>query len=60
MKTITIKAEVTFDDEIMYGDNTESQDWFYNEILKGEKGLLLHSNEIGDTVGEIKILEIGE
>lgn len=37
----------------------EAKEWFFNDILQ-EDLLLLHSNSIGDTVGEVKILEIKE
>lgn len=36
------------------GDTEEEKLWFENEILVGDGSLLLHSNEIGDTIGEIK------
>ena len=57
MKTIRVTAEITYDDTIMYSeDDEESKKWF-DGILKGD-GNLFHSNEIGDTLGEIKILSI--
>lgn len=53
MKTIKIEAEFTYDDEL-FPDTKEEQDWFYNEILL-EENLCVHSNEIGDEVGSLKI-----
>ena len=41
----------------MHGDDEEGKAWFFEEILSEEKGLLLlHSNEIGATVGKIRVL----
>lgn len=57
MKTINLNIELTYDDEIMHGKDKEAIDWFYECILTDTKGdLLLHSNEIGDTVGDVKVL----
>ena len=61
MKTIKMTIELTYNDEVMHGDDPESIDWFYTGILMrkhGEDLLMLHSNEIGDTIGEVKVLEI--
>lgn len=52
---LTIEIEV---DELMYNDifgsTEEEKQWFENEILSGNGDLLLHSNEIGDTIGVVK------
>lgn len=57
MKTITVKATITYDDEIMYGNNSEAFNWFM-KILKGND-LLIHENEeLGDVIGTIKIQEV--
>ena len=32
----------------------EEKMWFENEVLIGDGTLMLHSNEIGDTVGIVK------
>ena len=57
MKKIKMTVELEYDDEIMHGDCKESEEWFRCEILNKDKGLLLlHSNEIGDSVGKITIL----
>lgn len=61
MKTLKMAVELTYDAYLMYGDDPQSIDWFENDILR-QKGndspLLLYSNEIGDEIGEIKVLEI--
>ena len=48
---ITIEFEL---DDAVFGKSEEEILWLENEILVGDGSLLLHSNEIGDTVGEIK------
>lgn len=32
--------------------------WFMENVLLDQAGLLLHSNEIGDTVGTVHVLEV--
>ena len=60
MKTILISGELVIDENMLYEkDDEESVHWFYNEILLGE-GLLVHSNEIGDTIGRLWIRRLGE
>lgn len=58
-KNIKIVAILSYDKNIIE-DDKESIDWFYNKILKSKKRneLTLHSNEIGDQVGTIKIIKI--
>jgi hypothetical protein len=36
----------------------EEKQWFMEEVLLDPKGLILHSNEIGDTVGTVNVLEV--
>ena len=45
--------EVKLDDDV-YGNSEDEKLWMENEILIGDGTLLLHSNEIGDTIGEVK------
>ena len=65
MKTIKMTVEFTYDEQLMHsGDEcAESKEWFYEDILKnridGGK-LILHSNEIGDEIGDIKVLSISQ
>ena len=61
MKSIKMIIELEYDDEIMHSadKDKEALESFENDILLGTQGLLLlHSNEIGDTVGRVKGLEI--
>ena len=58
MKTIRLTIELTYDSGIMHGEDERSKQWFFNEILNGENGdLVLHSNEIGDTIGTVKVIQ---
>ena len=50
---LKLTIEVKIDDAV-FGNSEEEKLWMENEILIGDGTLLLHSNEIGDTVGEIK------
>jgi len=60
MKKIFISGELVIDENMLYEkDDEESTSWFYNEILLGE-GLLVHSNEIEDTIGRLWIRRLGE
>lgn len=36
----------------------EEKRWFMDNVLLDKRGLLLHSNEIGDTVGTVHVLEV--
>ena len=62
MKKIKLLVELKYDDKMMYGGDKdkEAKDWFLKDILgsKRKADLILHSNEIGDEIGEIKVLEI--
>lgn len=52
---IKMLVELEYDEKSLYGNDKEGVDWFFNDILK-DNVLSLHSNELGDSVGEIKIL----
>jgi len=65
MKATTLKLEIelSYDSQLVHGgdEDEEAKQWFFNEILSGEKGLLwLHSNEIGDTLGKVKVIKLSE
>lgn len=56
-KKIKLEIELTYDQESMHGDNKEAIKWFFEEILQQDL-LILHSNEIGDEIGTVKIIKI--
>lgn len=54
---IKMLVEIDYD----CGESKEERQWFMDEILlnKSPEGrLLLHSNETGDTLGEVNVLEV--
>ena len=56
MKTIKMLVELTYDNNIMHEDDADGIAWFNDEVLNGE--VVAWSNEIGDELGFIKVLEI--
>ncbi len=60
MKEVRLLVEVEVDDTLYpcsEDSDPEELDWFYNELMLGEGGLLLlHSNEVGDGVGKVTVL----
>ena len=48
---ITIEIEL---ESAMCMDDLDERIWAENEILIGDGSLILHSNEIGDSVGVVK------
>ena len=61
MKTLRLEIEMTYDDDITHGDNAEAIKWFNDNVilhpLKDGK-LVLYSYEIGDEVGDVKVLKM--
>ena len=54
---VLMTVELEYDADVVHRDDEEGKAWFFEEILSEEKGLLLlHSNEIGATVGKIRVL----
>ena len=47
--------ELEYDVDVMYG--VEEKAWFFDEILGDKEGLSLHSNELGDEVGHVTVLD---
>ena len=54
MRTLTLVIELDYDNEAMHEDDENGISWFRDEILGGE--LILHSNEIGDEVGRVRLV----
>jgi hypothetical protein len=44
-------------DEHYIGDS-EDKEWLENVVLSSQGQLLLHSNFVGDNVGQVKVLKI--
>ena len=63
MKKIRLEVELEYDEELIHGNDPESIAWFHKEILlhpSKDGELILHSNEIGDEVGVIRVLKVKE
>ena len=58
---IRMEIELDYNADTQHGNDEDSRKWFYGEILSGDRGkLLLHSNEIGDTIGKVNVISINE
>lgn len=57
MRTVRLICDLTFDQELFYGNSKSERDWFYSHVLKND--LILHSNDIGDSIGELKVISVG-
>lgn len=53
-----IKMLVEFD--YAEGDRMDKEEkrWFMDNVLLDKRGLILHSNEIGDHIGLLNVLEV--
>lgn len=64
MKKLRMVVELEYEDEIMYDkDDPAAVEWFFSEIIFNdteEGALILHSNEIGDSLGVVRVLQIQE
>ena len=56
MRTLKIECTLTYDNETMHDESEDSLEWFYDILTKYP--LLLHSNELGDTVGDIENVKV--
>ena len=45
--------ELELDSDMIDLLNAEEKRWLENEILVGNRSLILHSNEIGDSIGVV-------
>jgi len=56
---IRLEIELEYDENIMHGDDPQAIEWFFEDILQDQNGeLLLHSNEIGDTIGTVRVTRL--
>jgi hypothetical protein len=61
MKRLRITGILEYDDEEMHsGDrDPEAREWF-DDILRDPRGLVLHSHELGDAVGDLMVESVEE
>ena len=55
-RILRLTIDFTYDVEAMYGSDPEGFEWFHEQVLKN--GLTLWSDEIGDWIGEVRIVEV--
>ena len=59
MIKMTLKIEVEYDQEILFDKNdSESVEWFEKDVLGDGESLMLHSNEVGDMIGNVNVIKI--
>lgn len=52
------KIRMLVEVECDVGQDKDEKRWFMEHVLLDKTGLLLHSNEIGDTIGTVNVLEV--
>ncbi len=58
MAKLKLEIELNYDSEMMHGKDADAIEWFIERCIKGDH-LLLHCNDLGDTVGEVKVTGVG-
>lgn len=56
MKVLKLQIELHYDSELAHGDDADGREWF-RSILTEER-LWLHSEEVGDFIGEVKVQKV--
>ena len=49
-------VELEYDTELMHGNDPDAVEWFRSTLLNDD--LVLHSNEIGDEIGTVRVIRI--
>ena len=57
MRTLRLVVDLEYDDDSMHGTDPQAIAWFRDEVL-GKEALRLHSNEIGDEVGIVRVIDL--
>jgi len=56
---VKMVIELEYDEKIMHGTDAEAIEWFYGTVLHDSYArLFLHSHEIGDMIGSVRVLNI--
>jgi len=53
---IRLIVELEYDTELMHGNDPDAVEWFRSTLLNDD--LVLHSNEIGDEIGTVRVIRI--
>ena len=59
-KTIRLTVDFTYDPVGMHGDDEDSIEWFYNDILFGDYLQLKAFGDIGDEIGSVKVVSVDQ
>lgn len=59
-KTIRLTVDFTYDTVGMHGDDEDSIEWFYNDILFGDYLQLKECGGIGETIGPVKVVSVDQ
>lgn len=60
MAKLRMTIELEYDADSMYGDDNDSKEWFFGDVLGADSGLTLFSDEIGDFVGTVQVINAAE
>jgi hypothetical protein len=60
MKTYKMLVELKIDDKMMYGNDEEAKEWFEKDILMDSELIMHENDQIGDSLGNVKVLKILE
>lgn len=56
---VLMMVEVDLGDSLFDPKDNEQRIWAENEILVGDKHLVMHSNDVGDYIGEVtKVIDL--
>jgi hypothetical protein len=58
MKTIRLTVDLTYDEQVMHGNEPEEIEWF-KSILLGDYLELGEFGDLGDMIGSVKVVEMG-
>lgn len=56
MTTIQLLVELTYDAQVMHGNDPAAIAWFFEQVLGQPDGLSLFSAVLGDEIGTIRVL----
>jgi len=59
MKTIRLTIDLTYEDDVTHGDDLDAIEWF-KSILLGDDLQLGDFGDLGDMIGDVKVIEIWE
>jgi hypothetical protein len=58
MRTIRLTIDLTYDEQVMHGNEPEEIEWF-TRMLLGDDLELGDFGDLGDMIGSVKVVEMG-